>query len=42
MEKKAKIITTLGPAIYSNTKLKQLGNLGVDAFRTILVTKPKG
>ena len=33
MEKKAKIIATLGPAIYSNTKLNQLINLGVDAFR---------
>ena len=33
MEKKAKIIATLGPAIYSTTKLKQLVNLGVDAFR---------
>ena len=33
MEKKAKIIATLGPAIYSDTKLKQLVNLGVDAFR---------
>ena len=33
MEKKAKIIATLGPAIYSGTKLKQLVNLGVDAFR---------
>tara|TARA_B110000438_G_scaffold173862_1_gene166155 strand:+ start:70 stop:1482 length:1413 start_codon:yes stop_codon:yes gene_type:complete len=33
MEKRAKIITTLGPAIYSKTKLKQLVNLGVDAFR---------
>ncbi len=33
MEKKAKIIATLGPAIYSNTKLKQLIKLGVDAFR---------
>ena len=33
MEKKAKIIATLGPAIYSNTKLKQLVNQGVDAFR---------
>ncbi len=33
MEKKAKIIATLGPAIYSNIKLKQLINLGVDAFR---------
>ena len=33
MEKKAKIIATLGPAIYSESKLKQLINLGVDAFR---------
>ena len=33
MEKKAKIIATLGPAIYSNSKLKQLVSLGVDAFR---------
>ena len=33
MEKKAKIIATLGPAIYSDTKLKQLVKLGVDAFR---------
>ena len=33
MEKKAKIIATLGPAIYSENKLKQLIYLGVDAFR---------
>ena len=33
MEKKAKIIATLGPAIYSERKLKQLVNLGVDSFR---------
>ena len=33
MEKKAKIIATLGPAIYNESKLKQLVNLGVDAFR---------
>ena len=33
MEKKAKIIATLGPAIYNETKLKQLIKLGVDAFR---------
>ena len=33
MEKKAKIIATLGPAIYSENKLKQLVNLGVDTFR---------
>ncbi len=33
MEKKAKIIATLGPAIYSENKLKKLVELGVDAFR---------
>ena len=33
MEKKAKIIATLGPAIYSESKLKKLVDLGVDAFR---------
>ena len=33
MEKKAKIIATLGPAIHNESKLKQLVNLGVDAFR---------
>ena len=33
MEKKAKIIATLGPAIYSSARLKKLINLGVDAFR---------
>ena len=33
MEKKAKIIATLGPAIYSEKKLKKLVDLGVDAFR---------
>jgi pyruvate kinase len=33
MEKKAKIIATLGPSIYNESKLKQLVNLGVDAFR---------
>ncbi len=33
MEKKAKIIATLGPAIYSENKLKKLIELGVDAFR---------
>ena len=33
MEKKAKIIATLGPSIYSESKLKSLVNLGVDAFR---------
>ena len=33
MEKKAKIIATLGPAIYTEYKLKTLIKLGVDAFR---------
>jgi len=33
MEKKAKIIATLGPAIYSEIKLKKIISLGVDAFR---------
>ncbi len=33
MEKKAKIIATLGPAIFSEAKLKQIIDLGVDAFR---------
>ena len=33
MEKKAKIIATLGPSIYNEKKLKQLVNNGVDAFR---------
>jgi len=42
MEKKAKIIATLGPAIYSNSKLKQLVNLGVDAFRINFSHKTQG
>ena len=42
MEKKAKIIATLGPAIYNNTKLKQLVNLGVDAFRINFSHNTKG
>ena len=33
MEKKAKIIATLGPSIYNEKKLKQLVDSGVDAFR---------
>ena len=33
MEKKAKIISTLGPAIFSENKLKTLVKSGVDAFR---------
>ena len=33
MEKKAKIIATLGPSIFNANKLKKLIDLGVDAFR---------
>jgi pyruvate kinase len=33
MEKKAKIIATLGPSIFSENKIKKLIDLGVDAFR---------
>ena len=33
MKKKAKIIATLGPAIFSENKLKTLIKSGVDAFR---------
>ncbi len=33
MEKKAKILATLGPSIYSESKLNKLIDLGVDAFR---------
>ena len=42
MEKKAKIIATLGPAIYSSSKLKKLVNLGVDAFRINFSHKTQG
>ena len=33
MDRKAKIIATLGPSIFSDLKLKKLVDLGVDAFR---------
>ena len=33
MEKKAKILATLGPSIYNESKLNKLVELGVDAFR---------
>ena len=33
MEKKAKIIATIGPAISSSSQIKKLIALGVDAFR---------
>ena len=42
MEKKAKIIATLGPAIYNKNKLKKLVNLGVDAFRINFSHNTKG
>ena len=42
MEKKAKIIATLGPAIYSENKLKKLVDLGVDAFRINFSHNTKG
>ena len=42
MEKKAKIIATLGPAIYSEAKLKKLVGLGVDAFRINFSHNTKG
>ncbi len=42
MEKKAKIIATLGPAIYSESKLKKLVELGVDAFRLNFSHNTKG
>tara|TARA_B100000902_G_scaffold393470_1_gene447776 strand:+ start:29 stop:1441 length:1413 start_codon:yes stop_codon:yes gene_type:complete len=42
MEKKAKIIATLGPSIYSSTKLNQLVNQGVDAFRINFSHNTKG
>ncbi len=42
MEKKAKIIATLGPAIYDETKLKRLVDLGVDAFRINFSHNTKG
>ena len=42
MEKKAKIIATLGPAIYNETKLKKLVDLGVDAFRINFSHNTKG
>tara|TARA_B100000900_G_scaffold376665_1_gene359568 strand:- start:255 stop:470 length:216 start_codon:yes stop_codon:yes gene_type:complete len=42
MEKKAKIIATLGPSIYSENKLKKIINLGVDAFRINFSHNTKG
>ena len=42
MEKKAKIIATLGPSIYSENKLNKIINLGVDAFRVNFSHNTKG
>ena len=42
MIKKAKIIATLGPSIYSASKLKKLIMLGVDAFRINFSHNTKG
>ena len=42
MEKKAKIIATLGPAIYSESKIKKVVDLGVDAFRINFSHNTKG
>ena len=42
MEKKAKIIATLGPSIYSENKLKKIIDLGVDAFRVNFSHDTKG
>ena len=42
MEKKAKIIATLGPAISSTSQLKKIIELGVDAFRINFSHNTKG
>ena len=42
MKKKAKIIATLGPSIYSENKLKKIIDLGVDAFRINFSHNTKG
>ena len=42
MNKKAKIIATLGPSIFSERKLKKLVDLGVDAFRINFSHNTKG
>ncbi len=42
MEKKAKIIATLGPSIYSENKLNKIINVGVDAFRVNFSHDTKG
>ena len=42
VEKKAKIIATLGPSVFSSSKLKNLIDLGVDAFRINFSHNTKG
>ena len=42
MDRKAKIIATLGPSIFSDQKLKKLIDLGVDAFRINFSHNTKG
>ena len=42
MEKKAKIIATLGPSIYNQSKLKKMVRCGVDAFRINFSHDTKG
>ena len=42
MEKKAKIIATLGPSIYNQSKLKKMVMYGVDAFRINFSHDTKG
>ena len=42
MEKKAKIIATLGPSIYNENKLKKMVRCGVDAFRINFSHNTKG
>ena len=37
MEKKAKIIATLGPSIYKETELKKIIEIGVDAFSELIL-----
>ena len=42
MNRKAKIIATLGPSIFGENKLKKLIDLGVDAFRINFSHETKG
>ena len=42
MEKKSKIIATLGPAISSSSQLRKMIEMGVDAFRINFSHETKG